>query len=74
MGTHMLRVNAVIVLYDFALTTGDEVRLFWGRRFTGATALFLLNKWVNVLYFLFAVAGYFEMSDAVRPAPIFVAA
>ncbi|PIL24668.1 hypothetical protein GSI_12552 [Ganoderma sinense ZZ0214-1] len=57
------RVDAVIVLYDFALTTGDEVRLFWNRKLTGASVLFLLNKWINVLYFLFAVVGYFKMSD-----------
>ena len=63
-------VHAVIVLYDFALTTGDEVRLFWNRRISGSTALFMLNKWLNVLYFVCATTGYLKMSDAVRPALI----
>ncbi|KAM5536607.1 hypothetical protein V8D89_009702 [Ganoderma adspersum] len=54
----------VIVLYDFALTTGDEVRLFWNRRISGSTALFMLNKWLNVLYFVCATTGYLKMSDA----------
>ena len=62
---------AVLVLYDFALTTGDEVRLFWNRKLTGATVLFWLNKWLNVLLFVCAVSGYFKMSDAVRATSTF---
>ncbi|KAI0738619.1 hypothetical protein C8Q80DRAFT_1275588 [Daedaleopsis nitida] len=32
------------VMYDHAITFGQEIEMFWMRKFTCATALFLLNR------------------------------
>ena len=40
---------AVLFAYDFLLTFGDEIRLFWmGHRSSGASILFLLNRYLTL--------------------------
>lgn len=46
---------SVILFWDHILTSGDEVDHIWKRRFTGATALFLLNRYST---FIKTVLGY----------------
>ncbi|EJF61393.1 hypothetical protein DICSQDRAFT_37519, partial [Dichomitus squalens LYAD-421 SS1] len=48
--------GAVVFLYDAVLTTGQEVTYFWGRRVTGATILFWLNKYMTMLYMVWNLA------------------
>ncbi len=39
---------AVVLFADSIFTLTDEVQRIWGRRFTGATLIFLLTRWVAV--------------------------
>ena len=50
------------------ITTGREIDLFWGRRVTGATVMFLANKYFTLLYALVAVFAFALVhSPNVRP-------
>ncbi|PIL24694.1 hypothetical protein GSI_12580 [Ganoderma sinense ZZ0214-1] len=57
---------AALVLYDDTLTIKDEIRYFGGKKWTGATVLFWLNKWLVIIYYTFSLATGFEISDAMR--------
>ena len=46
-----------LVFYEYAITLGQEIDMFWKRRFTGATALFLLNRYLLVLSSTLVVAA-----------------
>ena len=39
----------MLFLYDAIITTGEDVRCFWGRKVAGAAILFWLNKYVTSL-------------------------
>ena len=39
----------MLFLWDYLITLGDEVEYFWGRRLTAANALFLLNRYINLV-------------------------
>lgn len=41
----------VMLVFDHMLTFGDEVERIWKRKFTGATALFLLNRYLTPVQF-----------------------
>ncbi|RPD53395.1 hypothetical protein L227DRAFT_658285 [Lentinus tigrinus ALCF2SS1-6] len=55
----------VFLLYEYSITFGREVDLFWTRRFTGATALFLANKYITLLNHLIDLSLFipFHVSD-----------
>ncbi len=57
----------MFLLYEYTITFGREVDLFWTRRFSGATALFLANKYITLLNHLFDLSLYipFHVSDKV---------
>ncbi|KAI0760593.1 hypothetical protein C8Q74DRAFT_1372429 [Fomes fomentarius] len=40
--------SSVVLFADSIFTLTDEVQRIWGRRFTGATLIFLLTRWVAV--------------------------
>ena len=44
-----LRIHAALVLYEYIVTFSTEVQLFWGRKITGATVLFFLNRYMKLL-------------------------
>lgn len=50
-------------IYECLITFGVEVDLFWGKRLTGATTLFLLNRGV-VMFFTW----YGLFADIIIPA------
>ncbi|KAI0794601.1 hypothetical protein C8Q74DRAFT_1249696 [Fomes fomentarius] len=52
---------SALFIYDYIVTFSDEVRLFWGRRWTGATLLFFLNRYVSL--------GYYAVALISLPAP-----
>lgn len=37
-----------LVVYEYAITLGAEIRLFWGKKFTAASALFHLNRQITL--------------------------
>ncbi|KAI0794511.1 hypothetical protein C8Q74DRAFT_1215787 [Fomes fomentarius] len=55
----------VFLLYEYSITFGMEVDLFWTRRFSGATVLFLANKYITLLNHLFDLSLFipFHVSD-----------
>ncbi|KAI0738626.1 hypothetical protein C8Q80DRAFT_1275598 [Daedaleopsis nitida] len=55
----------VFLLYEFTITLGQEVDLFWTRRPSGATVLFLANKYLTLLNHIFDVTLFipFRVSD-----------
>ncbi|EJF61355.1 hypothetical protein DICSQDRAFT_60554, partial [Dichomitus squalens LYAD-421 SS1] len=61
--------SAVVFLYDSMITTGEEIRCFWGRKMTGAAILFWLNKYMTVLYLVWELATCFNISDKVCTLP-----
>ncbi|KAI0341509.1 hypothetical protein BDW22DRAFT_1359098 [Trametopsis cervina] len=38
-----------LFLWDYVITLQDEVQYVWGRKFSAATLLFLLNRYVNLV-------------------------
>ncbi|TBU47599.1 hypothetical protein BD309DRAFT_1016241 [Dichomitus squalens] len=63
---------AVMFTYDAILTTGDDVRCFWGRRVTGAAVLFWLNKYLTILLCFWSISGDLKMSDKGTSAMFYV--
>ena len=53
-------------LYDSIITTGDEIRCFWGHKVTGAAILFWLNKYASLLYFVWNLGAFMEIPEKVR--------
>ena len=45
----------MIVLYDYLLTFGAEVDLFWTGGWSSAVVLFLANRYLIVLYHLYMI-------------------
>ncbi|TBU52353.1 hypothetical protein BD310DRAFT_832408, partial [Dichomitus squalens] len=54
---------AVAFLYDSMITSGEEIRCFWGRKITGAAILFWLNKYMTVLDLVWNLATGLSISD-----------
>ena len=53
------------MIYDYAITLGAEIDLFWTRKPTGATALFVLNRYLLVLDYIFNIATIERSSEIV---------
>ena len=44
--------SSALFFYDYALTIPQEVNLFWRGGFSGATVLFLSNRYLHVLHYI----------------------
>ncbi|EMD33169.1 hypothetical protein CERSUDRAFT_98766 [Gelatoporia subvermispora B] len=42
--------SSAFVLYDFILTTSQEVEFMWGRKWSSVTLLYQLNKWATIVW------------------------
>ena len=47
----------VILVYDWLVTLDEEINLFWRKKKTVATYLFLFNRYVPLVYFLSSYSG-----------------
>ncbi|KAH9941998.1 hypothetical protein B0H21DRAFT_710405 [Amylocystis lapponica] len=74
--------SEALYFYDFLLTFDKEIVLIWGRPFTGATVLYILNRWLSAfsivlsLVITFPRAGFTNQSSAmyvVVATPVFCA-
>ncbi|RPD73182.1 hypothetical protein L226DRAFT_572616 [Lentinus tigrinus ALCF2SS1-7] len=54
---------SVFVCWEYAITLSDEVDLFWTRGFSGATALFFVNRYVVLAVNILNLIGYATLSD-----------
>ena len=41
-------IHIAFLIYDHLLTLPGEIELVWGRKFTGATALFILLRYFTI--------------------------
>ena len=48
---------AGVFIYDYVLTFVQEVQLIWHRRITGATVLFVLNRYLTLMIVLMSLIG-----------------
>lgn len=56
-----------MIVYEYLITFDQEVLLFWRRKPTGATVLFLMVRYLALLsYSFFGAATYAPMSAKVR--------
>ncbi|KAH9939062.1 uncharacterized protein BXZ73DRAFT_29522, partial [Epithele typhae] len=58
------------IFYEYLITFGQEVELFWGRKINGASVLFFVNRYVVLTVYLLNTSGFAKMSDNVRPLSI----
>ena len=57
----------VLLFYDYILTLDKEVGLFWKKRISGASLLFLCNRYLTLLTQMFDMVQFTtDMSDEVR--------
>ncbi|KAI0754063.1 hypothetical protein C8Q80DRAFT_1265773 [Daedaleopsis nitida] len=54
-----------LVIYEYIITFGREVELFWHGRFTGAAALFYFNRYLNVVSNFYGLMQNVQTRDAV---------
>ena len=54
-----------LVFYEYTITLGQEIDMFWKRKFTGATVLFLLTRYLLLLYFILDFASIERSSEIV---------
>ena len=45
----------VLVIYEYLVTFSTEVQLFWAGEVTGASVLFFVNRYMLLVYTLFAL-------------------
>ena len=54
MHTHYLTSSA-LVFFEYLLTFDQEVRLFWGKKLTGAVVLFVINRYTTLIYTIYSM-------------------
>ena len=54
----------MLILYDYVITSGDEVKLFWKKKKTATTFLFLANRYLTVLSYCFTLFSEFLPSQS----------
>ncbi|KAM5541416.1 hypothetical protein V8D89_004970 [Ganoderma adspersum] len=59
----------VLILYDYFMTFGAEVELFWKKKISRASVLFFLNRYLVLVYQFFNMRGQWTFSDLSRYAP-----
>ncbi|OCH91426.1 hypothetical protein OBBRIDRAFT_792257 [Obba rivulosa] len=50
--------SCVMLFYDIALTFGDEVEKIWKQRFTGATFLWFMNRYISPLGYIVVIVSF----------------
>ena len=57
----------MLVLYDYWLTFGAEVDLFWNGGCSSAAVLFIANRYLTVVYYLYLIIYEFVPLSAAIP-------
>ncbi|KAJ3551356.1 hypothetical protein NM688_g4750 [Phlebia brevispora] len=61
LATKIYSVAACVMLfYDICITFGDEVEKIWKRRFTGATVLWFMNRYLNPLGYIVIIVSFHQ--------------
>ena len=64
----LTRVSPALIIYEFVITVGDEIELFWKQKRTLAFALFLINRYLVLVYNLTLLRGIYPFAQAVSAA------
>ncbi|KAH9852435.1 hypothetical protein C2E23DRAFT_730893 [Lenzites betulinus] len=54
--------SCVMLFFDIAITFGDEVEKIWKQRFTGATVLWFLNRYLSPLGYIVIIVSFHDPS------------
>ena len=57
---------AAMILYEYIITFDQEVKLFWNKKWNGATTLFLVNRYLVLFLRLCNLIGFVPMPEQVR--------
>lgn len=57
--------TSVFLLWEYIITTDQEVELFWKRRLSGASMIFLANRYFVIVNCCINLAGFLPLSDEV---------
>ncbi|TFK86762.1 hypothetical protein K466DRAFT_600045 [Polyporus arcularius HHB13444] len=60
-----------LIFFEHILTFGDEVEMFWKQKFTGATVIFLLNRYLILVSYLMELATIWIEDDNVSTDLLF---
>lgn len=52
-------------MFDYLLTFPQEVQLFWKRKMTGASVIFLLTRYITLLALIFELVDYAPIAPSV---------
>lgn len=52
----------MLLYYDFITTLSDEVKFIWQRKFTGASALFCINRYASLLLGSLVTTGMLNLT------------
>ncbi|KAI1783013.1 hypothetical protein LXA43DRAFT_1103123 [Ganoderma leucocontextum] len=63
LSNYCANVAAVVFIYEYFITIGEEAKYFWNRKLTGASALFFLNRYVPLT---FDLASYNDANPRAR--------
>ena len=56
-------IRIVLILYDYFITLGAEVELFWKKKISRASVLFFLNRYLVLVYQFFNMRGQWKFFD-----------
>lgn len=59
-------IRTALLLYDYLIALDKEVELFWSWKWTRATVLFMVNRYLVMILRLANLVGFVPMSDQVR--------
>ncbi|KAI0918607.1 hypothetical protein AcV5_002553 [Taiwanofungus camphoratus] len=54
--------TATLFFYDYLITIGQEIEVVWRRKLTGATLLYVLNRYLIFIFFPFYLVVMFDES------------
>ena len=53
-----------LIFFEYFLTFDQEVRLFWGKKLTGAVALFFANRYLPFIDMIIRMDGALRLASA----------
>ncbi|PIL24637.1 hypothetical protein GSI_12521 [Ganoderma sinense ZZ0214-1] len=60
---HCIIGSTFFLIYDYAITLGREVNLFWTHKYTGASILFFTNRYVTLTWNVMGLAQLAKISE-----------
>ena len=64
-GRAQILTSVALLVFDYLLTFREEFQLFWRRKWTGATVLFFLNRYLTLIEHILNMIGSSPVPDKV---------